>query len=1065
MQGLYPATTDAFNSLAGGQVMAQDVLSGTGPIDYPLGGYQYPSIETMSMSDSGSVAIQGTVGCWAWDTNVNLMKQTDPFGRARSTQSLYRSLFATPPLQGTISNGSVNYWNAYNIYEYVNYMNTHNKSVNSGLGFANTTVGVLKENAFELERAMNGDTLSAAPNWTYNNITTIAGQTLGMQIASSLSGATLGSSGSKLTLMFGSFEPMLAFFSLMGLYSTDNLLSGPFSTLPDPGSAMIIELIGQDSGDPSALPAAQEFMYNGGAARENPRERLGYEMRSGEIRPPVRRIPHRHLEKLKAPSSLSLRASIFHRQSLFSRYGKKPVKRRGFRSKEPFMEKPLSHRPKQSLSIPEERRYVYKPLGENKCVRFLTLQPGSGSDPLVGGLEFGSLDPADIEQLPPYEAISYVWGTSDRRFELVCDGAVLPLTQSIRDALMRVRLPDRPRRLWADQICINQDDIAERSQQVKLMNAVYKNASKVLVWLGRDLDGVAADAVRMVHHLDGVFKDDEAHEKFKVDHEENLPMQSSERWVPLAKLTKLPWFHRIWIVQEIGTTAPATLYWGDTEMDWDMLSFVAGILNERYHHLRTRFFIGTSNIRYLHKRFVEPDVEYDQFHNRGNFAYELHRARHLLAQDPRDHVYAFLGHFSIGKGSEELQGLEADYSKSIGEVFFDVAVRGLRGADDLVMLAATHHSRSDGKRRAPGNDQDLDLPSWVPDWRDLPMHILGSPAVPHRASKDTKPDLTIDEEARILHARGVRVDVVERHSWTIYGTAFQVRHDDQKQKKKWWRYRQHQQGNGQASGNDSPQPQPQSRNQSNTRTPSSSNTPKGGQEYRESQGDQYGSRTHPMEVLWKQICGYQTFTLSRIYPPFLKDAATSPSPSPSTPTTSQDHHKSAFFALIQTLTNACTGMDRTRAYSSISPRRMARQRSGLSHSSNNTTGNGNLMSNVFERANSLSVSSHTPISPAIHALSLTGDPFKWSHEATLITRYRRFAVTRNGYFVLGPDALQEGDVVAVLRGGKTPFLLREVTDDDGGSGWILVGECYVHGLMNGEGWDVEGVQEEVFSIR
>ncbi|PKK45416.1 hypothetical protein CI102_11945 [Trichoderma harzianum] len=657
---------------------------------------------------------------------------------------------------------------------------------------------------------------------------------------------------------------------------------------------------------------------------------------------------------------------------------------------------PLSHRPKQSLSIPEGRRYVYKPLGENKCVRFLTLQPGSGSDPLVGSLEFGSLDPADIAQLPPYEAISYVWGTSDRLFELLCDGAILPLTQSIRDALVRVRLPNRPRRLWADQICINQDDIAERSQQVKLMNAVYKNASKVLVWLGRDVDGVAADAVRMVHYLDGVFKDDKAHEKFKVDHEENLVMQSPERWKPLSKLTKLPWFHRIWIVQEIGTTAPATLYWGDTEMDWDMLSFVAGILNERYHHLRTRFFIGTSNIRYLHKRFVEPDVEYDQFHNRGNFAYELHRARHLLAQDPRDHVYAFLGHFSLGKGSEELQSLVVDYSKSIEEVYFDVAVRGLRGANDLVMLAATHHSRPNGKRRAPGNEQEVDLPSWVPDWRDLPMHILGSPAVPHRASKDTRPDLTIDEDKRILHARGVRVDVVERHSWTIYGTAFQVRQDDHGPKK----------------------------------------------------NEQSGSRTHPMEVLWKQICGYQTFTLSRIYPPFLKDPSSSPSPSPSLPTTSHDHHKSAFFALIQTLTNACTGMDRSRPYSSISPDEWLA--SGA----------------AYLRANSLaSSSSHTPISPAIHALSLTGDPFKWSHEATLITRYRRFAVTRNGYFVLGPDALQEGDVVAVLRGGKTPFLLREVNDGDGGSGWRLVGECYVHGLMDGEGWDVEGAKEEVFSIR
>ncbi|KAL6864449.1 histidine phosphatase superfamily [Trichoderma novae-zelandiae] len=260
LQGLYPPTESSFNSFAGGSQMAEDVLSGSDPVDYPLGGYQYPSIETLSMSDSASVAIQGTVGCWAWDTNVNVMKQTDPTGRFRSTESLYRSLFATPPLNGTIPNGAINYWNAYNIYEYVNYMNTHNKTVNAGLGFANTTVGVLRANAFELERAMNGDSLSNLPNFTYNNITTIAGQTLGMQIASSLSGATIGADRSKLTLMFGSLEPMMAFFSLMGLYSGSNLLSGPFSTLPEPGSAMIIELLGHDSGDTSAVPAPQEFM-------------------------------------------------------------------------------------------------------------------------------------------------------------------------------------------------------------------------------------------------------------------------------------------------------------------------------------------------------------------------------------------------------------------------------------------------------------------------------------------------------------------------------------------------------------------------------------------------------------------------------------------------------------------------------------------------------------------------------------------------------------------------------------------------------------------------------------
>ncbi|KAL6877850.1 heterokaryon incompatibility domain-containing protein [Trichoderma longibrachiatum] len=850
--------------------------------------------------------------------------------------------------------------------------------------------------------------------------------------------------------------------------------------------------------------------------------------------------------------NLRSRAVASQLHSLLSHHGRKPVKRRGSRSnRTSFMENnPLPPPPKQSLHIPDDQRYLYKPIIGTKSVRFLILQPGSGSDPLIGSLQLGSLDPDDLAQLPPYEAISYVWGTSDRLFTLLCDGAVLPLTQSIRDALARVRLPDRARRLWADQICINQDDVAERSQQVKLMNAVYKNASKVLVWLGRDVDGVAADAVRMVHHLDGVFRDDEAHEAFKIAHEEHLAMQSGERWVPLAKLTKLPWFHRIWIVQEIGTTAPATLYWGDTEMDWDTLSFVAGILNERYHHLRTRFFIGTSNIRYLRQRFVEPAEDYDQFHNRGNFAYELHRARHLLAQDPRDHVYAFLGHFSLTKGgSEELRGLAADYSRSVEEVYFDVAVRGLRGARDLVMLAATHHCRPGNRRRAPGNEGELDLPSWVPDWRDLPMHILGSPAVPHRAAGDTRPALRIDEGARVLHIRGIRVDVVERHSWTIYGTAFQVRQDDNHgpKRKKYWTQQQQQQQGG-----------PRFRPQSHGRTPSSgsnssSNSPPMGrdaargshhhqqhsraiQQRRNSQGDQStASRTHPMEVLWKQICGFQTFTLSRVYPPFLKAGAaaasssSSPARSPSRtaprspapePEEQEDYSRSAFFALIQTLTNACTGMDRSRPYSSVSPNEWLASGAAYlvryaipssssspspsphlspaqtfpsfptsrgtkspslssSPSNSNNYNNGNngrsgssLMSAFYEKANSLSSnsSSQTPISPAIHALSLTGDPFKWSHEATLITRYRRFAVTRGGYFVLGPDALQEGDVVVILRGGKTPFLLREVRghdDSNADGGWVLVGECYVHGLMDGEGWvgKEDGGREEVFSIR
>jgi hypothetical protein len=39
-----------------------------------------------------------------------------------------------------------------------------------------------------------------------------------------------------------------------------------------------------------------------------------------------------------------------------------------------------------------------------------------------------------------------------------------------------------------------------------------------------------------------------------------------------------------------------------------------------------------------------------------------------------------------------------------------------------------------------------------------------------------------------------------------------------------------------------------------------------------------------------------------------------------------------------------------------------------------------------------------------------------------------------------------GDVVCVLNGSVVPFALREIQD----GAFHLVGECYVHGLINGE---------------
>ena len=58
---------------------------------------------------------------------------------------------------------------------------------------------------------------------------------------------------------------------------------------------------------------------------------------------------------------------------------------------------------------------------------------------------------------------------------------------------------------------------------------------------------------------------------------------------------------------------------------------------------------------------------------------------------------------------------------------------------------------------------------------------------------------------------------------------------------------------------------------------------------------------------------------------------------------------------------------------------------------------------------------------------------------------RRFFRTQRGYMGLGPKDIQNGDTVSVLLGGQVPHILRKLDH-----AYMLIGESYVHGVMNGE---------------
>lgn len=154
-------------------------------------------------------------------------------------------------------------------------------------------------------------------------------------------------------------------------------------------------------------------------------------------------------------------------------------------------------------------KYRYRLLSEKGTIRLLTLDPGKLNDPLRGELSIVSVASAGS-----YEALSYVWagsglpdGSANEILLRNIDNneALLVLRgSSITAALRYLRLPDRPRRIWADQCCINQEDLVERSQQVQFMDRIYRDATHVLVWLGLDPENKAESCFKLIRKLDSL---------------------------------------------------------------------------------------------------------------------------------------------------------------------------------------------------------------------------------------------------------------------------------------------------------------------------------------------------------------------------------------------------------------------------------------------------------------------------------------------------------------------------------------------------------------------------------
>lgn len=332
--------------------------------------------------------------------------------------------------------------------------------------------------------------------------------------------------------------------------------------------------------------------------------------------------------------------------------------------------------------------------------------------------------PYSIGDAPPYEALSYVWGSSTPSVEILCNGQVIEIGPELSYALRRLRLRDSVCRIWADALCINQTDDAEKSHQVPLMGSIYSLAKTVVVWLGPgdvqhtrrafECSKRIAIACNQFDHLHGRDSSSERHDEVYLPESwfDSLTLSS------LKELFNRPWFSRIWCIQEIRLANDALVMWGDYEILWTELAVSASWLFDK----------GTSQDRSDPvARLVtgvpvqNADVMRDKVMHHLLNALDIFRTG-FQASDPRDKVYGLLNLISPRL---EVDALNLDYSKSVGEVYADTVLADIQLYSRLTAFARiTHPVDYDGP--GPGDYEDpknfkgiSEYRSWAPRWDSI----------------------------------------------------------------------------------------------------------------------------------------------------------------------------------------------------------------------------------------------------------------------------------------------------------------------------------------------------------
>jgi hypothetical protein len=266
-----------------------------------------------------------------------------------------------------------------------------------------------------------------------------------------------------------------------------------------------------------------------------------------------------------------------------------------------------------------ETQQIYSPLPQRTSIRLLKIAAWHSSD----RIECELIVVDDLANPPMFEALSYAWGDPNMTVPIYCNSVLKVITTNLAAALSNfrrssisgapkdlssvkfilqswVKFPQKPipklpsfaKRIkldesmlssaegliWIDAICINRDDVAEKSFQVALMPAIYQAATRVIVWLGDGSSDVEPGLRILSISLNCYHAERPPDRERYSPQRENIffdrhrargcPELDDPCWLSLHRFLSRPWFSQAWVIQEVAMSQSCIMIVGDLELDW-----------------------------------------------------------------------------------------------------------------------------------------------------------------------------------------------------------------------------------------------------------------------------------------------------------------------------------------------------------------------------------------------------------------------------------------------------------------------------------------------------------------